>query len=208
MNLIFKKAGRTAIWLAPLMALAWLYPLYITYPFYLSYFNELAGGPENGWKYFVDSNYDWGQDLKPLAADLKAIGAPPVILSYFGVAKPEYYGIKYFPLGGGLNVGLKGTGEDVCAMKRPLLAVSATNLQGVYDREHNVFYWLKKRKPLFTSGYSIFVYDLSGDAGGLEKLSGIFNRHGFGREAKCLIKKAGQGHVASPRRLTAVARPG
>ncbi|MFN3929912.1 MAG: ArnT family glycosyltransferase, partial [Thermoflexus sp.] len=29
-------------------------------PHYLAYFNELAGGPDNGWRYLADSNTDWG----------------------------------------------------------------------------------------------------------------------------------------------------
>lgn len=36
------------------------------YPAYMSYFNELAGGPKNGYRYVDDSNADWGQDLKRL----------------------------------------------------------------------------------------------------------------------------------------------
>jgi 4-amino-4-deoxy-L-arabinose transferase-like glycosyltransferase len=32
-------------------------------PHWLSYFNELAGGPENGHSYLIDSNIDWGQDV-------------------------------------------------------------------------------------------------------------------------------------------------
>lgn len=191
LDFIFEKGGgrgrKILKWLLAPFAVSWCCLLFITHPFYLSYFNELAGGPGNGWKYFVDSNYDWGQDLKPLGAGLKAIGNPPVILSYFGTAKPEYYGIKYSPLKAGLStVEINGTGEEVCALKRPLLAVSATNLQGVYYPDHSVFYWLKKRKPLFTAGYSIFVYDLSGDKEGLEKLSGIFDSQGLNREAECL----------------------
>ena len=38
----------------------------ISYPSYMSYFNEAAGGHANGYKYVTDSNYDWGQDLKRL----------------------------------------------------------------------------------------------------------------------------------------------
>ncbi|NTW46245.1 MAG: hypothetical protein HGB18_04335 [Candidatus Moranbacteria bacterium] len=38
----------------------------LTYPSYLSYFNEAAGGHGNGYRYVTDSNYDWGQDLKRL----------------------------------------------------------------------------------------------------------------------------------------------
>lgn len=32
------------------------------HPNYIAYFNELIGGPKNGWKYLADSNIDWGQD--------------------------------------------------------------------------------------------------------------------------------------------------
>lgn len=32
------------------------------HPHYLSYFNEIAGGPANGWRWLLDSNIDWGQD--------------------------------------------------------------------------------------------------------------------------------------------------
>jgi len=36
------------------------------FPHYLAYYNILAGGPNNGYKIAVDSNLDWGQDLKRL----------------------------------------------------------------------------------------------------------------------------------------------
>lgn len=36
-------------------------------PHFLGYFNALAGGPEEGYRYLADSNIDWGQDLKRLA---------------------------------------------------------------------------------------------------------------------------------------------
>jgi hypothetical protein len=32
-------------------------------PYFLSYFNEFAGGTWNGYHFVTDSNYDWGQDL-------------------------------------------------------------------------------------------------------------------------------------------------
>lgn len=31
-------------------------------PDHIAYFNELAGGPENGYRYLADSNLDWGQN--------------------------------------------------------------------------------------------------------------------------------------------------
>jgi hypothetical protein len=33
------------------------------YPHSMSYFNEIAGGPENGHAHLIDSNIDWGQDV-------------------------------------------------------------------------------------------------------------------------------------------------
>lgn len=33
------------------------------YPHQLAYFNELAGGPENGHRHLLGSNLDWGQDV-------------------------------------------------------------------------------------------------------------------------------------------------
>jgi 4-amino-4-deoxy-L-arabinose transferase-like glycosyltransferase len=36
---------------------------FLSYPSYLSYYNQLAGGTEKGNLVAVDSNYDWGQDL-------------------------------------------------------------------------------------------------------------------------------------------------
>lgn len=64
----------------------------IHFPSYLSYFNELVGGPKNGYHYVTDSNTDWGQDLKRLASFLNnhpEIGK--IRVDYFGGASPEYY---------------------------------------------------------------------------------------------------------------------
>ena len=73
----------------------------------------------------MDSDLDWGQDVKALSSRLKKEGNPPVVFSYYGAARPEYYGVKYTPLGVISNIELAGTGEDVCRMDRLLLAVSA-----------------------------------------------------------------------------------
>ncbi len=57
--------GRTRLWvrraafgLVCLQALE----LALVFPHHLSYFNQLAGGPEGGWRWLADSNLDWGQD--------------------------------------------------------------------------------------------------------------------------------------------------
>jgi hypothetical protein len=67
-------------------------------PSYLSYFNQAAGGPEEGYRRLVDSSLDWGQDLERLRQWLEdrsggEIRRGSVYLSYFGSGDPESSGI-------------------------------------------------------------------------------------------------------------------
>ena len=131
------------------------------HPHYLAYFNETVGGSENGWKYLVDSNLDWGQDLKGLGEYLRTIGNPEIALIYFGTASPRSYGIKYQPFG---FTGL-GDPDDWPVKNRVelqnIVAISATNLQGTYYVNHELFSNLRSLHVKKKIGYSIFVYDLS-----------------------------------------------
>ncbi len=70
-----------------------------TYPHYLSYFNQFAGGPKNGHKVLLDSNLDWGQDLPALAALMKDKKIDKIELWYFGHPSPDLYGVNYQLLG-------------------------------------------------------------------------------------------------------------
>jgi hypothetical protein len=76
--------------------------LVATYPNYLSFFNELAGGSKNGHKILVDSNLDWGQDLKGLKAWMDKQAIKKILLLYFGTAEPAYYGIDAVAIPGGV----------------------------------------------------------------------------------------------------------
>ena len=59
----------------------------IQHPDYLAYFNELAlGKPE---KILVDSDLDWGQDMKRLSAKLHEVGAQTVTFNPFIIAYLE-----------------------------------------------------------------------------------------------------------------------
>jgi hypothetical protein len=125
------------------------------HPDHLSYFNALAGGPSQGYRYLVDSNLDWGQDLKRLKAYLDANGIETVKLSYFGPADPEYYGIRCERL-----PGHPPPKEVAGVAPGDVVAVSATHLQGVYlERdERRLMRLLRERTPIGRVGYSIFIY--------------------------------------------------
>jgi hypothetical protein len=105
-------------------------------PRYLSYFNFIAGGARGGWRYLVDSNIDWGQDLPALKKWTDAHGGTSVDLAYFGTADPKAYGIPHRKV---VRVHDFEPGEpSVRPGSGDLLAVSVTLLQGVYleaDRE-------------------------------------------------------------------------
>jgi hypothetical protein len=144
-----------------LISLIWLAANTLTIaPNYLAFFNAIAGGPDNGWQALVDSNIDWGQDLPNLADWMAENGVDHVWLSYFGEARPEYYGIDY-------------TGLDsfpprlMNPQARPfyphnpapgIYAISVTNLQGVLFANHDQFAFFRQLQPMAKIGYSIFIY--------------------------------------------------
>ena len=71
------------------------------WPFYLTFFNEIAGGPRNGYRYLADSNVDWGQGLKALGDYLEERGWNNVqtkLSSYTLFIRPARYGINATPL--------------------------------------------------------------------------------------------------------------
>jgi len=129
-----------------------------THPHHLAYFNEIAGGPANGWRLLVDSNLDWGQDLKRLGAWMRENGVGRLKLSYFGSALPSYYGIEAEALPG-------YTAPHVARVTREIrpgdvVAISATNLQGVYlePEDRALMERFRRLSPIGRAGYSILVY--------------------------------------------------
>ncbi len=133
------------------------------HPHYLAYFNELFGGPDKGYKYLVDFNLDWGQDLKGLKAYVDENSLEEVWLSYFGTANPDYYGLKYrcLPSRGLLSYApCSQVDRSSYEKSAGVFAVSATNLQGQYFKDRTTFDWLKEYEPVAKIGYSIFIYNL------------------------------------------------
>ncbi|MEA3453080.1 MAG: glycosyltransferase family 39 protein [Patescibacteria group bacterium] len=127
----------------------------IAFPHYISYYNELVGGSGNGYKYAVDSNYDWGQDLKRLAQFVEENNIEKINVSYFGGDNTSYR------LGD--NLAQAWVDEDE-AKNKGWIAISATLLQERraipapgYDRDATSLAWLNNYEPI-RIGNSIFVY--------------------------------------------------
>ena len=137
-----------------------------TQPDQLAYFNELIGGSGNGYRWLVDSNLDWGQDLGGLKRYMDEHGIAKVKLSYFGTAEPEYYGIDYDYLPSSMvELGWAYLAR-ASRTDRPSLpttgtiAISATELQAAYFSDKNIYSWLKSRTPVAKIGHSIFIYQV------------------------------------------------
>ncbi len=128
------------------------------HPHYLAYFNELIGGPDNGYKYLVDSNLDWGQDLKGLKSYMQKNGISRTYLSYFGSDSPARYGIAYdwLPSHYLVNPDLQKNSTE----PKGWVAISATCLQGEYFENKDVYAEFRKCQPVAKIGYSIFIYKL------------------------------------------------
>jgi 4-amino-4-deoxy-L-arabinose transferase-like glycosyltransferase len=159
-------------WLAPFVTAV---PLLFTAisslriaPHQLAYFNEFVGGPREGYRYLADSNLDWGQDLKNLKTYIDRQRLPVIYLSYFGTAPPSYYGIRYQYVPGAWPLEWPPPDDTVpSAAPRKILAISANNLQDVFNSYGPLFRWLRLREPVAKIGYSIFVYDLTNDPVGV-----------------------------------------
>lgn len=126
-------------------------------PYPLSYFNELVGGPEEGWRYLADSNTDWGQGYKALAAFQADNALGPVQLAAFVFFDPAIYGVDYTPL--------TPLGGDTPAIFPARFApppgeyvISATPLNGIPTADPEMYDWFRWRAPDAKIAHALFYY--------------------------------------------------
>ena len=127
----------------------------ISFPHYLSYYNILAGGTNNGYKIATDSNYDWGQDIKRLGKLVQDNNIDKIYVHLFSANKLDYY----------LNNKNKGFNLEYDDLPPPgsYLAVSAQELQNNnYDRDlpENKKYSQLENSLIARAGKSIFIFKI------------------------------------------------
>jgi hypothetical protein len=85
---------------------------------------------------------------------------------------PADYGVRYqyLPSFGSGDVDYVRT-ESVT----DLLAISVTNLYGVYLGDQDPYAWLRAKEPIATIGYSIYIYDLAGDRESHCRLADVYH---------------------------------
>ncbi len=127
------------------------------YPYYLTSFNEFAGGPSGGHKYVVDSNLDWGQDLWRLGDFIDKNNIQKIYLDYFGWAEQSFYLGDSFRW---MHAGEFTSAEQFLA-ENPSggwLAVSASYYQESTTDPAKPYAWLGNIEPKAVIGNSIFVW--------------------------------------------------
>jgi len=144
----------------------------LIHPHYLSYFNAIAGGPDNGWRYLADSNIDWGQDLLELKRWVdRHPEARPLHLAYAGTVDPHIAGLEYeLPPSGFVK-----SGEwDRYGPSPGWFAVSVNLVVGLpfwttdangesRPTQEDEFGYFRMFEPVAKAGYSIFIYHIELD---------------------------------------------
>jgi hypothetical protein len=118
----------------------------VCYPLYLQFCSEAIGGARNGYKYFADSNYDWGQDANRLKQFVEQRGINHIYLDYFGTQ----YNIEYLKI-----PNTRVNAEQARQLKQGWLVVSASQLM------RPEWSWLREsRQPTTRVAHTLFVYEL------------------------------------------------
>lgn len=111
-------------------------------PDQIAYFNTFFNDPAKKYRYVVDSNLDWGNELYALRDFMKERGISEINLDYFGNVNPADYGIQW---------------KQATTESQGWLAISASNLAGAYGSVD----WssVKPLKPVaILSGGGMLVY--------------------------------------------------
>ncbi len=174
----FVRASCWPLGLAILASLGWAVGSCLTvYPHTISYFNEMAGGPENGHAHLLDSNIDWGQDLLALKDWLDHHPeCRPLHLAYFGVVDPRFVGIAFTLPPPGVTAGpSRDSDAGECLGPQPGWYAVSVNFvrgfefscpdgQGRFHPNHiRAFDYFQFFTPVARAGYSILIYHITAD---------------------------------------------
>ena len=131
------------------------------HPHHLAYFNELAGGPSGGREHLVDSNLDWGQDLRALKDWLDKNPVTDLRLAYFGMLPPARLGISYtLPPARSPEPGWYAVSVNFVAGRPHSLRDAGGDYHPVGLDDFGYFRFFTTSRAA-TIGYSIDVYHLS-----------------------------------------------
>jgi 4-amino-4-deoxy-L-arabinose transferase-like glycosyltransferase len=155
------KAGRIAAVATGVLALAWIsFEALRIYPNYMPYLNQFASARPHWW-YLSDSNVEWGDDAKELAAYLRARGETRVrAMLLGGFATLDFYGVNYQDaLAPTTDPPPRYTALGASFLNGSTVPPYEVQGQRVSDEIRvNTFRSFRRRKPEAVIGNSIYVY--------------------------------------------------
>ena len=140
--------SRVAAWGLPLVLLTWCGVIaWDAHPDYLAYYNSLAGNqPE---RYGVNSDLDWGQDLKRLAVACRSRGIETLWLGYNGSKDMD---LSKFSLPEIRELPPEAPADGWVAISIRKLVL------GDEKPPYNQYAWLRSFTPIAKVGSSIYLY--------------------------------------------------
>lgn len=165
----------------------------IAHPHHMAYFNELIGGPKNGYKWLDGSNQDWGQDLPALAALLdRQNPRPALLMGYWGANRPEEWGVEYQDVvSPAIATSFREERVNSPSVEREWLVVSAELMHNPATRA--AYAWLKEKTPVAFPGSTLFVFDVSKDLDATLRVAEIYRV--MGREGLYLRQMERAGFI-------------
>lgn len=116
------------------------------YPYFTQYSNQLIWRKQDSYKYFVDSNLDWGQGLKELGSYVSAKNIKSITVDYLPNGTPVNY---YVP-------NAVEWDPKITPNPQGYFAVSATG----YQFYRSKYPFLNGKVPVDEIGYSILIFKL------------------------------------------------
>jgi len=144
--------------LLAILAFFYMFTMVSVFPKYLSYFNIVSGGSQNGYRWLIDSNLDWGQSLPALRKYMDNNHIEKIKLGYFGRVDPTIYDINY-------SLAEKEPSEGIYAISinflvgRPYYLLKE-NTQELLYIDMNYFDQYKSLKPSSVIDNSIYIFDM------------------------------------------------
>jgi tetratricopeptide (TPR) repeat protein len=130
------------------------------FPNYLSYSNELWGGPSKTYQVLTDSNVDWGQGLPAVKRYVQTHAAAPCWLAYFGTVDPASYDLPCTLLTASSAVIWERPLGEIPPVIQGTVLVSATEMSGQAwgPGELNPYEQFRTARPVDCLAGSILVY--------------------------------------------------
>jgi hypothetical protein len=143
------ESGGRARWVLGALVIWTVLTSALSHPDYLAYFNALAGDqPE---KILVDSDLDWGQDMKRLGARLQELGATQVAFDPFIVAHLE--AVHGFP-----HIVPLDPNGPLPGWNAVSLTMLKLNRMGLKRTHPEYQLWTDRIKPTERVGKSVLLY--------------------------------------------------